>query len=69
MTERLCGGVNQRLPSKSVSAMPRQRMPRIRWAPSSARTRITTAGFFLIAPIWPSSTLSLKPEINEGCRV
>src|SRR5258708_11345051 len=58
--------LNQRRPSKGVKAIPRQRIRLPRNAPPSTWTRMTTAELFLISPIWPSSTLSLKPEIRDG---
>ena len=59
------GTLDQRRPSNLVSAMPRQRT-RSRGSGFPVRTRMTSASLFLISPIWPSSTLSLKPVIRTG---
>src|SRR6266478_3769987 len=32
-------------------------------------TRMTTVEFFLISPIWPSSTFSVKPDMSEGLKL
>ena len=54
-----------RLPSKLLKAMPRQRsIGYLTGEP--VRTRMTTEVLCLISPIWPSSTLSVKPLISEG---